>query len=84
MNLFTILCRNGFRDYTPESIRQWLISKAGWNPIAASQAATIADEVRSGNRYHLFNDTKPIWNNEMIDEWKKKYRMSIFNNLLCY
>lgn len=78
INLFTILCQNGFRDYAPEGIKQWLISRGGWNPIAASQAATIADEVRSGNTYDLFTDRKFIfWENEAIKKWRNKYRTNI-------
>ena len=68
-----ILCKNGYDDYTPDDIHKWLTTNGGWNPLAASQAATIAEQIRSGNKYELFRDKQNLyWKNDVIEKWKGK------------
>lgn len=73
INAFMILCKNGYDDYTPDDIHKWLTTNGGWNPLAASQAATIAEQIRSGNKYELFRDKQNLyWKNDVIEKWKGK------------
>lgn len=63
--LFRILIGNGI-DYDPEAIREYLLTKLKWKPLAADQTARVADVIRSGDEY------RKIWP-DISEPWRTKF-----------
>jgi hypothetical protein len=72
ISTFFILVKNGY-DLHPDAITNWLVSKCGWGPVAAKQAAEIAENIRSGKQIFSpsFFSTK-FWRDNIIEQWKEE------------
>ncbi len=69
--LFSILNDNGV-NYDPRTVKEYLKSNLGWNPLAADQASKVAEQIRSGNRYKQYREDVDKYVSYWADEFSKK------------
>lgn len=70
IDLFDRLKKGGV-NYQPAQVATLLITVHGWNVDNAKIVAEIAEQVQKGNAPRKSKTYRPVWNDNIIDEWMK-------------
>jgi len=64
-----VILKEGGETYSPDEIKAWLVSKAGWRATHAREVAEVAAEVLLGKR---LGSGTPAWPRDVLETWRAR------------
>ena len=64
-----LILKEGGEEFTPSSLKSWLVANGGWKATHAQEVAEAAAEVLEGKR---FNQGKSAWPDDVMQKWRAR------------
>ena len=64
-----LILKDGGEEFTPSSLKSWLMANVGWKATHAQEVAEAAAEVLQGKR---INQEKSAWPGDILQKWRAR------------